>query len=51
MIIQVAKRAKRTSRRPGNCITVEIFPQAILFLVVTKYNALGWSSTIVQAAI
>lgn len=46
MIIQVAKRAKRTSSsssnwRPGNCITVEIFPQAILFLVVTKYNALG----------
>jgi hypothetical protein len=42
MIIQVAKRAKRTSSssssnwQPGNCITVEIFPQAILFLVVYK---------------
>lgn len=41
MITQVAKRAKRTSSsssnwRPGNCITVEIFPQAILFLVVYK---------------
>jgi len=49
MISRVVKRAMRTSSSSSSSnnsgqqlsITVEIFLQAILFLVVTKYNELG----------